>query len=196
MTRCKRSLLQNLRPSCQVDSLLCHPWASVLEEWEIHGTDLSMAYLLGKLDEETFLIQPEGFVRTRMKNPICRLLRFLYGLKQAAIWNQKLNSFPVKISFVRSTVDSCLWIAGKRNIYIMIWSTICSLPVRMDEILWTWRPSWPGNWRWRIPGKCSTFLGWGLWGAPMAGFLSTKVATSINYLNDLRCQIRSRCSGN
>ena len=68
-------------------------------------------------------MQPEGVVRTGLKrNPLCRVLRSLYGLKQAArVWNQKIHGFLIKVGFVRSDVDPCLYIDTKRNIYITIW---------------------------------------------------------------------------
>ena len=40
---------------------------AALEQWEIHGMDVITAYLLGILDEEIYMVQPEGFVRTGMK---------------------------------------------------------------------------------------------------------------------------------
>jgi Reverse transcriptase (RNA-dependent DNA polymerase) len=84
---------------------------------------MGWAYLLGKLDEEIYMMQPEGFVRTGMKrNMVCRLLKSLYGLKQAArVWNLKIHAFLVKIGFVRSAADPCLYIDVKRGIYITIW---------------------------------------------------------------------------
>src|SRR5271170_7531977 len=81
------------------------------------------AYLLGKLKEEIYMIQPEGFVQAEMKKSlVCRLLRSLYDLKQAArVWNLKIHSFLIKIDFVRSKADPCLYINVKRNLYITIW---------------------------------------------------------------------------
>jgi Reverse transcriptase (RNA-dependent DNA polymerase) len=96
---------------------------AALEKWEIHGMDVITAYLLGKLDEEIYMMQPEGFIRMGMKrNMVCRLLKSLYGLKQAArVWNLKIHAFLVKIGFTRSSADPCLYIDLKRNLYITIW---------------------------------------------------------------------------
>jgi hypothetical protein len=61
-------------------------------------------------------MQPEGFVQMGIKKDmVCRLLRSLYRLKPAAcVWN-------LKIGFVRSNVDPCLYVDLKRNLYITIW---------------------------------------------------------------------------
>src|SRR5271154_4750077 len=81
------------------------------------------AYLLEKLKEEIYMIQSEGFVQTGMKKGlVCRLLRSLYGLKQAArVWNLKIHAFLIKIGFIRSNADPCLYIDIKRHLYIIIW---------------------------------------------------------------------------
>jgi Reverse transcriptase (RNA-dependent DNA polymerase) len=93
---------------------------AALEQWEIHEIDVITAYLLGKLDEEIYMMQPEGFVKKGMK--VCRLLRSLSGLKQAArVWNQKIHACLLEIGFVNSNADPCLYIDLKRNLYITIW---------------------------------------------------------------------------
>ena len=91
-----------------------------LTAMEVHGMDLIMAYLLRILDKAIYMAQPEGFVRTRIKgNLMCRLLRSLYGLKQGEhVWNQKIHAYLIKIGFVRSASDPCLYLETKRN---MIW---------------------------------------------------------------------------
>src|SRR5437762_13526037 len=68
------------------------------------------------------MMQPEGFIKMGMKrNMVCRLLRSLYGLKQAArVWNLKIHAFLVKLGFVRSSADPCLYIDAKRCLYITI----------------------------------------------------------------------------
>jgi len=48
---------------------------AALEQRKTHRMDIIMLYLIGILDGEIYMIQPEGFVRTGMKrNLICRLL--------------------------------------------------------------------------------------------------------------------------
>jgi len=68
------------------------------------------------------MAQPKVFVRTGMKrNLVYQLLRSIYGLKQATcIWNQKIHTFLIKIGFLRSNIEPCLYIDIKRNIYITI----------------------------------------------------------------------------
>jgi len=95
---------------------------AALEQWEIHGMDVITAFLLGKLNEEIFMMQLEGFEIQGMKmKMVCRLLRSLYGLKQASrVWNIQLHEFLIKIGFRRSNADTCLYV-NDLNIVIAIW---------------------------------------------------------------------------
>ena len=51
--------------------------------------DVKLAYLHRVLDEEIYMEQPEGFITKGEENKVCRLVRSLYGLKQAGqVWNR------------------------------------------------------------------------------------------------------------
>jgi Reverse transcriptase (RNA-dependent DNA polymerase) len=49
------------------------------------GVDVRMAYLYGKLDEEIYMHQPEGFITTGQENKVICLQQALNGLKQAGL---------------------------------------------------------------------------------------------------------------
>ena len=56
-----------------------------LENWHISGLDVRNAYLYGKLEEEIYMKQPEGFIAKGQEHKVFRLKRALYGLKQAGL---------------------------------------------------------------------------------------------------------------
>ena len=56
---------------------------ATLQDCEIEAMDVKLAYLHGVLDEEIYMEQPEGFIANGEENKVCRLVRSLYGLKQA-----------------------------------------------------------------------------------------------------------------
>ena len=58
---------------------------SALKGWHISRLDVKTAFLYGKLDEELYMEQPEGFKFPGKENKVMRLKRAIYGLKQAAL---------------------------------------------------------------------------------------------------------------
>ena len=63
--------------------------------------DVKMAYLHGVLEEEISMEQPEGFIAKGEENKVCRLVRSLYGLKQAGrVWNRTfMHTIKKKLGF-------------------------------------------------------------------------------------------------
>jgi len=45
--------------------------------------DVKITFLNGDLEEEIYMLQPEGCIVPGQKNKVCKLKRSLYGLKQA-----------------------------------------------------------------------------------------------------------------
>jgi hypothetical protein len=52
--------------------------------YEIWQMDVKTAFLNGNIEEELYMVQPEGFVDPKDANKICKLQRSIYGLKQAS----------------------------------------------------------------------------------------------------------------
>ena len=79
---------------------------AVLEDWDIEVLDVKTAFLFGELDEEIYMEQPEGFVKQGQEKKVCRLLKAIYGLKQAALqWNKALHDSLLKMGFTRTFAD-------------------------------------------------------------------------------------------
>src|SRR5271156_845564 len=52
-------------------------------DWELHQMDVKSAYLNGDLEEDIFMLQPDGYVVAGKEHLVCKLAKSLYGLKQA-----------------------------------------------------------------------------------------------------------------
>jgi hypothetical protein len=77
---------------------------------EIVQLDVKTAFLYGTLTEEIYMQQPEGFVIPGREQEVCRLIKSIYGLKQASrVWNIKFNEFILLFGLTRSTADPCVY---------------------------------------------------------------------------------------
>ena len=71
-----------------------------LEGWYITSLDVWNAFLYGKLNEEIYMEQPEGFKIKGQEHKVLRLHCALYSLKQAALsWWKELAGSMKKLGF-------------------------------------------------------------------------------------------------
>nr|GEW33598.1 integrase, catalytic region, zinc finger, CCHC-type, peptidase aspartic, catalytic [Tanacetum cinerariifolium] len=76
----------------------------------IYQMDVKTVFLSGKLKEEVYVSQPEGFVDPDYPTHIYRLKKALYGLKQAPrAWYNTLSRFLLENKFSKGVVDPTLF---------------------------------------------------------------------------------------
>jgi hypothetical protein len=76
----------------------------------IHLIDIKTAYLNGVLDEEIYGHVPEGMEEFASGCRYMRILRSLYGLKQAGrIWALLLQSVLKEFTLIQSSMDVCIF---------------------------------------------------------------------------------------
>jgi hypothetical protein len=65
-----------------------------LEGMYMTGLDVKTTFFYSKLEEEIYMLQPEGFTLKGKERKVMCLKQALYGLKQAALaWWKELESF-------------------------------------------------------------------------------------------------------
>lgn len=79
---------------------------AAVKNWFVHQMDVTNAFLHGDLDEEIYMKLPQGFVCSD-PTKVCRLKKFLYGLRQAPrCWYSKLIRRFLTSVFLMITLTS------------------------------------------------------------------------------------------
>ncbi|GJU75915.1 retrotransposon protein, putative, ty1-copia subclass [Tanacetum coccineum] len=74
-------------------------------DYEIWQMDVKTAFLNGYLDEDIYMVQPEGFVDPNHPRKVCKLQRSIYGLKQASrSWNKRFDEEIKRFGFAQNLV--------------------------------------------------------------------------------------------
>jgi hypothetical protein len=83
---------------CETVHLICT--LAALEKWHISALDMCNAYLYGKLSEEIYIEQLEGYKSPGKEHKVLCLHKALYDLKQASLtWWHILDCFIKNLGF-------------------------------------------------------------------------------------------------
>ena len=78
-------------------------------DYEIWQMDVKTAFLNGNIEEELYMVQPEGFVDPKDAGKVCKLQRSIYGLKQASrSWNLRFDEVIKGFGFVQNVKEFCV----------------------------------------------------------------------------------------
>ncbi|GKC40029.1 retrotransposon protein, putative, ty1-copia subclass [Tanacetum coccineum] len=98
-------------------------------EYEIWKMDVKIAFINEHLNEEVYMVQPEGFVNQKYLNQVCKLKRSIYGLKQASRqWNKQFEEEIKKFGFTQNRDEPCVYVKASR-------SNVTFLILYVDDIL-------------------------------------------------------------
>ena len=105
-------------PTVCLESLrsILHLAASL--QWNIQHFDIKTAFLHGVLteDETAYMEQPPGFEAPGKKEWVMRLMKSIYGMRQAGCrWNQTLHKAVSEWGFTRVFCDWCVYIHRTPN---------------------------------------------------------------------------------
>ena len=94
---------------------------AAVHDWEMAQLDIKTAFLYGLIDEELYIEQPEGFIKSGEEKLVCKLVKCIYGLKQASrVWNKKFNEFLIKYGLKRCLNDFCVYIHRTENKFLIV----------------------------------------------------------------------------
>lgn len=123
---------ETFAPVVRLETLRFMLNVAITEELDILHLDVVTAFLYGELHEEVYIAVPEAYQSPqllKMKKPVCRLNKAIYGLKQAGrCWNEKIKKFLLENGFQQSKSDQCLFYKGDKD-------STCYIPVYVDDCL-------------------------------------------------------------
>lgn len=100
---------------------------------ELHQMDVKTAFLYGKLEEDVYLDQPEGY--DTKPGMVWKLDKALYGLNQAPrAWYQELHSTLTSFGFTRTYSDYSVYVRGQGSSYIVVGVYVDDLTIAARQL--------------------------------------------------------------
>jgi hypothetical protein len=92
-------------------------------DYGIWQMDVKTAFLNGNLTEDVYMTQPEDFVDPKHAGKICKLQKFIYGLKQASqSWNMRFDEVVKGFGFIKNIEEPCVYkkISGSIVVFLVL----------------------------------------------------------------------------
>ena len=78
--------------------------------WVVHHLDVKSAFLNGDIQEEVYVKQPQGYEKKNEEYKVYKLLKALYGLRQAPrAWYARLKKFLEELGFVKCPYEHAVY---------------------------------------------------------------------------------------
>ncbi|KAH9694912.1 Integrase catalytic domain-containing protein [Citrus sinensis] len=112
---------------------------TAVQDIELDQLDVKTAFLHGRLQEEIFMTQPEGYVDSMKPRHVCLLKKSLYGLKQSPRqWYLRFDEFMITNGLMRCNYDCCVYFKLlEDDLYIYLLLNVDDMLIackRRDEI--------------------------------------------------------------
>jgi hypothetical protein len=91
-----------------------------VNNWFIHQLDVNNAFLHGELEEDVYMVLPHGVIASK-PNQVCKLVKSLYGLKQASRrWYERLTAFLVQHHYTQASSDHSLFVKASSTSFTLL----------------------------------------------------------------------------
>ncbi|BBG96481.1 transposable element gene [Prunus dulcis] len=123
---------ETFAPVARLDTIRTLIALAAQKGWKLYQLDVKSAFLNGKLQEEVYVEQPEGFVIQGKEDRVYRLHKALYGLKQAPrAWYGEIDGYFAECGFEKSLSEATLYTKTRGENDILIVS------IYVDDIVYT-----------------------------------------------------------
>ncbi|GJX94674.1 ribonuclease H-like domain, reverse transcriptase, RNA-dependent DNA polymerase [Tanacetum coccineum] len=101
---------------------------------EVHHLDIKSAFLHGELKEEVYVTQPEGFTKKGNDGKVYRLIKALYGLRQAPrAWNINIDNTLKSLDFKKCALEQAIYTKASKDSLLLV-------GVYVDDLIITGTP--------------------------------------------------------
>ena len=105
---------QTFSPTVKFESIRQMVALGTARGMAMHQMDVATAFLYAPLEEEVYMVQPEGTVLPGDEEKVMKLLKCLYGLKQTPRqWNIFIDTVLKRMGFVRLKSDVGIYVKGE-----------------------------------------------------------------------------------
>jgi hypothetical protein len=145
------------------------------KRFKVYQMDVKSAFLNGYLSEEVYMEQPEGFKLFDNPNLVCKLKKYLYGVKQAPqSWYHRLDMYLKNKGFKRGTTDNNLYIKREDNdlLIVLVYVDDIIFGCNKDSLLQWFESAMESEFEMSMIGEQSFFLGLQITQRPEGMFIS------------------------
>ncbi|KAL9262057.1 Retrovirus-related Pol polyprotein from transposon TNT 1-94-like protein [Drosera capensis] len=91
------------------------------KDLHLEQLDVKTSFLHGDLDEDIYMVQPEGYQIVGKENLVCKLTKSLYGLNQAPRqWYLKFDNFMSRSGYKKNDMYPCCYTRHFGSSYIIL----------------------------------------------------------------------------
>jgi Reverse transcriptase (RNA-dependent DNA polymerase) len=117
-------MMRFFSPVAKFQSIWIFLAIAAFHDYEIWQMDVKTAFLNEVLDEDVYMVQPDGFFDPKKVGKVCKLKRSIYGFKQASrSWNIRFDDEIKKIDFMRNPKETCVYkkVSGSSVIFMVLY---------------------------------------------------------------------------
>ncbi|GJV85074.1 putative RNA-directed DNA polymerase [Tanacetum coccineum] len=112
---------ETFSPIAKIKSIKIMLAIVAFHDYEIWQMDVKSAFLNGKLTEDVFMAQLEGFENAKYPKRVCKLQKAIYRLKQAShSWNICFHEKVTQFGFSRSEDESCIYVKVSGSVVVFL----------------------------------------------------------------------------